>query len=331
MVGGAGEPIQFFYLGAIIGRIGDDSFFRTGPRPKIKKMTKFLELEAPAKINLLLAVTGKRGDGFHSLVSIITKLELSDTLRITPVGDPGYMELSCPGNPELENGQNLIIRAIRAWQEKSGQKIGFDLLLNKNIPLEAGLGGGSSDAVAALRGVNLLAGEPLNPSELHEIALGVGSDCPFFLHQGTCLVEGRGERVQGLQLPAKTPEEVFLFRPPLGHPTAKIYGILENRGIYSEEAEVHQKIRQWKEGEISLDEFVFNDLERAVFHKYLYFSPLFEELRAKYGLCPRISGSGSACFSFLPRGFNDEERLKQSITEYWGEEVWFCKTRVLPG
>ncbi len=294
-------------------------------------MTEFLELQAPAKINLLLAVTGKREDGFHSLVSIISKLELSDTLRITPVDDPGYMHLSCPGNPELENEQNLIIRAIRAWQEKSGQKIGFDLLLNKNIPLEAGLGGGSSDAVAALRGVNLLAGEPLNHCELHEIALAVGSDCPFFLHQGTCLVEGRGERVQDLPLPANTPAEVFLFRPSLGHATAQIYGILADRGIYSEEAEVHQQIRQWQAGEVSLDELVFNDLERAVFHKYLYFRPLFEELRSKYGLCPRISGSGSACFCLLPSGFNQDEGLKQSINEHWGEEVWFCKTRILPG
>ena len=293
-------------------------------------MTESLELEAPAKINLLLAVTGKRADGFHSLVSIISKLELSDTLRITPVDDPSYMHLSCPGKPELENEQNLIIRTIRAWQEKSGHKIGFDLLLNKNIPLEAGLGGGSSDAVAVLRGVNLLAGQPLNPGELHEIALGVGSDCPFFLHQGTCLVEGRGEKVKGLPLPAHELSEVFLFRPPLGHATAKIYGILEDRGIYSEEAEVHRKIGQWKAGAVSLDELIFNDLERAVFHKYLYFRPLFEELREKYGLCPRISGSGSACFCLLPKGFNQELGLKQSINEHWGDEVWFCKTRILP-
>ena len=292
-------------------------------------MSEFLEIDAPAKINLFLALTGKRKDGFNQLISIISKLELKDTLKIRKSGKPGSLALSCPSYPELETTQNLVAQAIDAWKEESGDNMGLEIVLDKKIPLEAGLGGGSSDAVAALLGVNSLSCDPLCDEKLLAIATKIGSDCPVFLQPGICLVEGRGELVTPFDLPERSNQGILLFRPPLGHPTGQIFQIFEKIGKYSEENGARKKIKQWQSGETALQDFIYNDLEQAVFSKYLYFSSLYEEIRKQFGLYTMLSGSGSASFSLLPQNFDREADLRAMIMDSFGEEVWFCRTRLL--
>ena len=293
-------------------------------------MSEFLEIDAPAKINLFLALSGKRKDGFNQLISIISKLELKDTLKIRKSGKPGSLALSCPSYPELETTQNLVAQAIDAWKEESGDNMGLEVVLDKKIPLEAGLGGGSSDAVAALLGVNSLSPNPLSDEKLLAIATKIGSDCPVFLQPGTCQVEGRGELVAPLNLSRRCDQEILLFRPPLGHPTGQVFQIFEKMGKYSEEERVRKKIKLWQTGESALQDFIYNDLEQAVFSKYLYFSSLYEEIRKQFGLYTMLSGSGSASFSLLPQNFDREADLRAMIMDSFGEEVWFCRTRLLP-
>ena len=291
-------------------------------------MSEFLEIDAPAKINLFLALTGKRVDGFNQLISIISKLELKDTLKIRKSGKPGSLALTCPEYPDLETTQNLVAQAIDAWRKESGENMGLEIVLDKKIPLEAGLGGGSSDAVAALLGVNSLSLDPLSEEKLLAIAAKIGSDCPVFLQSGICQVEGRGELVTPLDLPGRCNQEILLFRPPLGHPTGQIFQIFEKIGKYSEEDGVRKKIKQWQSGETALQDFIYNDLEQAVFSKYLYFAPLYEEIRNQFGLHSMLSGSGSASFSLLPQDFDREADLRAMIMDSLGEEVWFCRTRL---
>jgi len=291
-------------------------------------VSEFLEIDAPAKINLFLALTGKRQDGFNQLISIISKLELKDTLKIRRFGHSESLKLSCPNYPELETTQNLVAQAIDAWRKESGENMGLEVVLEKKIPLEAGLGGGSSDAVAALLGVNSLSCDPLSDQKLLAIAAKIGSDCPVFLQPGICLVEGRGELVAPLNMPGTCNQEILLFRPPLGHPTGQIFQIFEKIGKYSEEENARKKIKLWQSGETALQDFVYNDLEQAVFSKYLYFSPLYEEIRNQFGLYTMLSGSGSASFSLLPQDFEREEDLRVMIMDFLGEEVWFSRTRL---
>lgn len=206
--------------------------------------------------------------------------------------------------------------------------MGLEIILDKKIPLEAGLGGGSSDAVAALLGVNSLSCDPLSEEELLAIAAKIGSDCPVFLQSGTCQVEGRGEVVSPLDFPERCNQEILLFRPPLGHPTGQIFQIFEKIGTYSEEESARKKIKLWQSGETALQDFIYNDLEQAVFSKYLYFSPLYEEIRKQFGLYTMLSGSGSASFLLLPQDFYKETDLRAMIMDSLGEEVWFCRTRL---
>ena len=121
-----------------------------------------LTIFAPAKLNLFLAITGRRADGFHDLVSVVAPVDVGDTLRVTGVAD-GKFALSCDDAAVPVDETNLVLKAARAFGRATGWTGGARFGLEKRIPVGAGLGGGSSDAVAALRGLNALAGEPLGP------------------------------------------------------------------------------------------------------------------------------------------------------------------------
>ena len=155
---------------------------------------------APAKVNLFLAVTGKREDGFHELLSVLVKLKLQDLVTLEFNTQPGSTVLLCPGFSELENSQNLAVRMVDFWRENTGNDFGITISIDKQIPIQAGLGGGSSDGVATLLGLNALMQKKLNLNELMEIASQVGSDCPSFLLRDLCIASGRGEHVKELGL-----------------------------------------------------------------------------------------------------------------------------------
>lgn len=181
-----------------------------------------LELQARAKINLTLEVLGKRADGYHEIASVMQALDLHDTLRLELAEG-----LSLTSDwPQLETPDNLVLKAARLLRRALGVDLGARMHLIKEIPLAAGLGGGSSDAAAALRGLNELWGRPLPEEELIAIASAVGSDVPFFLVDGTALAEGRGEKVT--RLPSLPRQWVVLVTPSLEmeSKTAYLYSLL---------------------------------------------------------------------------------------------------------
>lgn len=151
--------------------------------------------KAYAKINLYLDVCSRRDDGFHEIESIMQSISLADELTFTLApGEKRSVSLKILGNDALQNDEsNLVLRAVKAFEEYRPIEGRLDITLKKQIPTEAGLGGGSADAAATLRALNRLADEPIDDIELYNIATGLGSDVPFCLRGGTHICRGRGE------------------------------------------------------------------------------------------------------------------------------------------
>ena len=146
---------------------------------------------APAKINLGLQVLRKRADGYHNLVSLMVPVSLCDELRFEL--NPRKLELYCPNSDLPTNEENLVYRAAKLVLSGSGRDGGVSIELSKNIPVGAGLGGGSSDAAATLLAVNQLLGSFLDHEDLHHLAAKLGADVPFFLLRRWAVAEGIGD------------------------------------------------------------------------------------------------------------------------------------------
>ncbi len=157
-----------------------------------------LSLIAPAKVNLVLEVLGKRKDGFHDVDTVMTTIDLADRVVLRP-GERLEVRLSGRDAAAIEAGGELAAAAARALAAAAGREPDVAIELDKRVPLAAGLGGGSSDAAAVLRGLDRLWGLEWPLPRLQEVAAAVGSDVPFFLHGGTARCRGRGELVEPLR------------------------------------------------------------------------------------------------------------------------------------
>ena len=178
--------------------------------------------KAWAKINLGLCVLGRRDDGFHEIRTIMQTVDLGDTLRFYPAPGP---TMSC-SDPGLSTGEeNLVMRAMRLFGTRVNASIDFHVHLDKLIPRGAGLGGGSADAAATLRGLNAVTGVRLAQDELLELAAQLGSDVPFLINGGSALVRGRGEIVETIEFQSADLHYVVVY-PEVEISTAWAYGQL---------------------------------------------------------------------------------------------------------
>ena len=197
---------------------------------------------APAKVNLTLEILGKRDDGYHELRSIMQTIDICDVLTFWDNEwihiVPEYHRLpSTDPLPELDRsnypGKNLVYIAAKLLKEETGYSGGALIQLKKNIPSAAGLGGGSSDAAAALKGLNRLWKLGLSNNELIEIGAKIGSDMAFFIHGGTCLIKGRGEKVIPIK-PLPTKWLLILLIPiAINEKTKTLYSLID-RSHYSD-------------------------------------------------------------------------------------------------
>jgi len=181
---------------------------------------------ASAKINLTLDILCLRPDGYHELETIMQTIGLEDILTFSPDGEGIFLTCNVPAVPVGES--NLICRAALLLREYTGKKRGARICLQKNIPLEAGLAGGSTDGAAALRGLNKLWDLGLSRNELLRLAEELGADVPFCLSGGTALARGKGERLE--PLPPLKGLGVVLVKPPTGISTAKAYNLYDQIG-----------------------------------------------------------------------------------------------------
>jgi 4-diphosphocytidyl-2-C-methyl-D-erythritol kinase len=282
-------------------------------------VTERITLSAPAKINISLRILGKRPDGFHELETLMVPIGLADEIEIAH-GAGKEISLTC-NDPEIPVGpDNLCVKAAEAFREATGLDHGISITLLKKVPHGAGLGGGSSDAVAVLRGLNELFDHPLVEEELHQIAASLGSDIPFFLGQGPAWCRGRGEILE--PAPALPKRRLILIKPPFPVPTAwayKRYAELKAQG-----ATVPREPAQHL-GELE----IINDLEAPVFEKYLLLPVMKQWLRKQSGVeSAFMTGSGSTMVAVIkPDAASDEIiALKQGITSEFGETMWICET-----
>ena len=291
-------------------------------------------LACPAKLNLLLAVTGRRADGFHDLVSVVTPVGLADTLTAEPAAE---FSLTCDAPALPVDGTNLVLKAAVAYRAATGWTGGAKFTLAKRVPSGAGLGGGSSDAASALMALNQLAGGLLSPEQLAAVAAGVGSDCALFLAGGPVVIRGRGEKVE--RLPESVAvglrgRRVLLFKPGFGVPTPWAYGQLAARaakGGYTPAGKAEQRLvelAQAVNAGASLDGMLFNDFEAPVFGKFVALPVLLGQLRQRFGLAARMSGSGSACFALLPEKAPVAE-ITAAVRGAWGPSALVTETTLL--
>ncbi|HVU33012.1 MAG TPA: 4-(cytidine 5'-diphospho)-2-C-methyl-D-erythritol kinase [Opitutaceae bacterium] len=293
---------------------------------------------APAKLNLFLAITGRRADGFHDLLSVVAPLDLGDELRVSeePTSRTPRFSLRCDDPAVPVDESNLVLRAAQVFAAETGWSgaAHFDLL--KRTPVGAGLGGGSSDATATLRALNQLAGNLVGLDTLARLAATLGSDCPLFLQEGPVVMRGRGERIEPLPPSAAKRlkgKRVLVFKPAFGISTAWAYRHLaepsaQTESTYIPAAVAERRVADWiADPDATVDALLFNTLERVAFGKFVALPTLLERLRVEFGLKPMMTGSGSACFAFLP---DDAplEQLTTTIRQAWGDSAFIVTAKI---
>ena len=295
------------------------------------KTNSTMRLFSPAKVNLLLAVTGKREDGFHNLVSLVTPITYGDYVTVTLTDRENEIVFECP-DPNVPSGDsNLVVQAARAYLEAQKSKQGMKILLEKHIPLEAGMGGGSSNTTTTLIILNQLFEKSLGIHELTGLASGLGSDCPLFLYKTPVLLHGRGEVIE--QLPPTVIDNlegklIAVFKPGMGISTAWAYERLASgANFYADQDQIEAKIDSWRQGELSLEEILFNSFEGPVFEKFVAFPALFEQIQTELGLTCLMSGSGSACFTLLS-GTSQIVVLQKLVEDAFGVDVFYKICRI---
>ncbi len=254
---------------------------------------------APAKVNLVLEVTGKRTDGYHEIDTVLQTLELADRVVLS-FGGEGGIKVSGPfaaGTPDDES--NLAWRAAVALARRRGQETNFPRIsLEKNIPAAGGLGGGASDAATTLR---LLQSRWPGVTEavVQEAAAEVGSDEAFFLAGGTARARGRGEQVEPL-----TPLErhgVVLFIPPgtLEKKTARMFAALDRHPLDGGDIAARFAGEQSRKIDCTA---VYNAFERVAFDEFAGLGELRRALEARLGAPVRLAGAGPTLFWIGPEG-----------------------------
>jgi 4-diphosphocytidyl-2-C-methyl-D-erythritol kinase len=293
-----------------------------------------LELLAPAKVNLFLDVHTKRQDGYHDLRSIITPISLCDRVVLTLRPDG---EISCEMHGEqappagtVPEASNLAYRAAVGLLQATGLTCGVHIDIEKRIPAGAGMGGGSADAAAVLRGLNRLWGADLDITALCAIGFSLGCDVPAMIHGCAVRVEGVGERVEPIPLTASPRRDwLVLANPRLAVETVDIYKRY-SKVLTSDEA-IYRNMASVLAGEpvgrpvLSL----FNSLQDTVFHKYPLIEMLADTLLETGACGVLVSGSGGTIFGLADDRAHAESLRKQLENQY-GEAVWSRTAQLMP-
>ena len=255
---------------------------------------------AYGKINLGLSVLGKRSDGYHQVDMIMQSISLADSITFVPAETFGVET----DNPQLPcDGSNLMVKAARAFAERTGQPVPYHLICIKLIFLAAGLAGGITDAAAVVRGLNAFSGCPLEQEELETLGAALGSDIPFCIRGGTQRARGRGEEMTVLP-PAPWLDLVLVKPRDLGVSTAWVYGEID-RVDRRETADIDRVERAIRQGSReALLESMANDLEQVTLARYPRLQALAGELSRLGAEKVMMSGSGPTLFGIFP----DRER-----------------------
>ena len=269
-----------------------------------------LALKAPAKINLFLKVLNRRPDGYHEIESLMQKIELFDILHLSRQGES--ISLSCPGTQLPEDQGNLVYRAVQAYFSATGISTGIKIILEKNIPIAAGLGGGSSDAAAVIIGLNTLLNTNLELEQLIDIARPLGADVPFFVQDcSAAIATGIGDCIQHVE-PIQG-FSILLGNPGFGVSTKWVY---ENFPLTSNSnpyilARGQNVSKDFYAADPSLYKELGNDLEVVTISRYPEIGNIKKELKKAGAATSLMSGSGPTVFGL----FLSEEGAQRSFMQ----------------
>jgi 4-diphosphocytidyl-2-C-methyl-D-erythritol kinase len=286
------------------------------------------ELKSPCKVNLILNILGKRADGFHELESVMHPVAVYDTLSFERCA--GGIQLTCD-NPTLPTGPtNLVHRAASAFFKEIGISDGIRIHLAKQIPLEAGLGGGSGNAATTLLGLNQIFGAPLAHSALQRLAASLGSDVPFFLQDGPALATSRGEIIQPLgSFPALNDFYFLLIHPGFGVSTPWAYKNLARfpAALNGERGRAERLARSLQVSLASATPDFYNSLEAPVLEKFPLLAIFQDFLRDQGASITLMSGSGSTTFALFNKAVHSGE-LQENIRRKFGTSFWLSAVEV---
>jgi 4-diphosphocytidyl-2-C-methyl-D-erythritol kinase len=276
-----------------------------------------VRLRAHAKINLTLEVLRKRPDEYHELRSVFQAVSLYDEISIT-VRDTATL-LSSSGWPVPRDAGNLCILAAQVYLEATGFPPGMDIDLHKSIPIGGGLGGGSSDAAAVLRGLNYLAGDLLSEGDLRELAAGLGSDVPFFLGAGTALASGRGEKLSELYT-QRLEWWGVVVQPGFQVSTGSAYKALDPATDFTDGA---QTLAMWEalNSEAGLEtvaKLTCNCFRRSLEAEHDEVRQLRAHVRRCGALTAELSGSGSCVYGI----FEGEQDARTAARSFRTDGLW---------
>lgn len=285
-----------------------------------------ITIQAPAKINLTLVVRGKRADGYHALESVMQMITLADRLELE---DADALQFTC-SDPALETADNLVVRAATMLRRHYGITRGVRLHLEKNIPAQAGLGGGSSDAAATLLALNEFWQLRCPLDEMRGFAAALGSDVPFFLDGPSALVQGRGETVT--PIPHQANCHLVLAKPSAGLSTAEVYARL-----YARPAPDHLPAHPLPATQAMIDALrhgdpataaraLINTLESPALAMLPALSMLHERMLQQGCLGVLLCGSGSAMFGICP----DAATAAHAAIDLRNDCPWTAQAEFLP-
>ncbi len=277
-------------------------------------------LKAHAKINLSLDIVGKRDDGYHLLEMVMQSLDLHDEVVITEIAKG--ITLTCDKSYVPEDQRNIAYKAARLLMDEKKIKTGVAIQITKNIPVAAGLGGGSSDAAAVLKGMNELFNLNMAQNELMALGLQLGADVPYFLVGGTALCKGIGEEVIPLK-PFKD-QVILLVKPSFGVSTKEAYGLFSMDKVkrHVDTLELIEAMNNLDYQKISY--FQRNLLENVVLRKYPMLKNVKKTLK-RYGASTSLmSGSGSTIYGI----FENQNAAENAATalDKGGNTVILTKT-----
>ena len=256
-----------------------------------------IEIRSPCKVNLVLNILGKREDGFHELETVMFPVPFFDRLTLAPATSGISLTCSDPSIPA--DDRNLVFQAAQRFFNDFSVNEGVAMHLDKRLPHQAGLGGGSANAAVALRALNEMFGGPFDERRLSEMAATLGSDVPFFLSNQPALATGRGELIESLgRFKLLDGATMVLVHPGFGVPTGWAYKELSMHPdlMDGERGRARKLAEAFERGDESGWEMLFNAFERPVFAKYPLLQLMATGLKGLGAKGAMMSGSGSAVF-----------------------------------
>ncbi len=260
------------------------------------------------KINLGLWVLGKRPNGYHNIYTVMHTISLKDEITIKP---SPYLKVKSSSSLIPENEKNIVFKAAKLFEEYTGIPQNYEIMIFKNIPVGAGLGGGSSNAAAILKKLNELSKNPLTEEELYRLAEKIGADVPFFIKGGMAIAEGKGEKLKHFEKSLQ--RNIFIIYPNIQVSTERIYNLI-NEKLLTKEEKIN--IIDSLLAEYEIDKYL-EGLENTLGEVAQELYPEIKEVlnTLNYlGYKGHVSGSGSSVFSF---GSPSEEVKKACELRGW--------------